>query len=127
MIAGYKPVRYCEVGSGNFTKFARRAVRDFDLGTEIISLDPFPRTDINMLCDRIIRQPLEDLDAAVFDELEAEDIHFLDKFHRVFQNSNVTVFFLELLPHPKAGTIVQIHDILLPFNYPASWISRRYA
>ena len=34
-----------------------------------------------------------------------------------FMNTDVTVFFLEVLPNLKPGVIVQIHDILLPYDY----------
>jgi hypothetical protein len=127
LLASRRPARYVEVGSGNSTKFARRAVRDLGLQTEIVSLDPQPRADIDLLCDRVIRQPLEAIDPAVFDELAAGDILFLDSSHVVFQNSDVTVFFLEVLPRVKAGVIVHIHDIFLPFDYPRLWADRHYS
>ena len=61
-----KPVHYFEVGSGNSTKFARKAIRDHNLPTKIISIDPMPRAEIDQLCDWVIRQPLEDVDLAIF-------------------------------------------------------------
>jgi hypothetical protein len=127
LLASRKPARYVEVGSGNSTKFARLAIRDLGLQTEIISLDPQPRADIDLLCDRVIRQPLEAVDPSVFDELAAGDVLFLDSSHVVFQNSDVTVFFLEVLPRLKAGVIVHIHDIFLPFDYPRLWADRHYS
>lgn len=127
LLASRAPARYIEVGSGNSTKFARRAVRDLGLRTKIVSLDPRPRAEVDALCDRVIRRPLEDVDTAVFDELAAGDILFLDSSHVVFQNSDVTVFFLEVLPRLKAGVIVHIHDIFLPFDYPRGWTDRHYS
>jgi Methyltransferase domain len=121
------PVRYMEVGSGNSTKFARRAIKDLNLSTKITSLDPNPRAEVDALCDRVIRQPLEDLDGKLFDELEAGDILFIDNSHRAFQNSDVTVFFLEILPRLKPGITVHIHDIFLPFDYPPLWSNRHYS
>lgn len=127
LLGSRKPSKYFEVGSGNSTKFARRAVRDLNLATEIISLDPFPRAEVDALCNRTIRQPLEEVDIAIFDELGSGDILFIDNSHRVFQNSDVTVFFLEILPRLKPGLIVHIHDIFLPFDYPQSWVHRHYS
>lgn len=121
------PSRYMEVGSGNSTKFARRAIRDLELKTKIISVDPYPRAEIDALCDRVIRQPLEDVDTGLFNELEAGDVLFVDNSHRVFQNSDVTVFFLDILPRLKPGVIVHIHDIFLPFDYPGLWADRHYS
>ncbi len=127
LLGSRKPTRYLEVGSGNSTKFARRAVRDLGLNTQIISLDPNPRSEVDALCDRVIRQPLEDVDTVLFDELEAGDMLFIDNSHRVFQNSDVTVFFLEILPRLKPGVTVHIHDIFLPFDYPRLWANRHYS
>lgn len=126
-IGNVKPSRYFEVGSGNSTKFARRAARDLALNTQIISLDPNPRAEVDALCDRLIRQPLEDVDVAIFDDLKEGDMLFVDSSHRVFQNSDVTVFFLEILPRLKSGVIIHIHDICLPFDYPAAWAHRHYS
>ncbi len=39
----FNPKRYYEIGSGNSTKFARRAIRDGGLRTRLVSLDPYPR------------------------------------------------------------------------------------
>jgi hypothetical protein len=85
-------------------------------------LDPEPRAQIDALCDTSIRRRLEDCDLSMFDQLEAGDILFFDGSHRVFTNSDVTVFFLELMPRLKPGVIVHIHDIFLPCS---SWIARR--
>src|SRR5260370_713340 len=62
-----KPSRYLEVGSGNSTMFARRAIRDLGLGTQITSIDPQPRAEIDALCDRVVRTRLEEFDLALFD------------------------------------------------------------
>ena len=93
MLARLNPRRYVEVGSGNSTKFARRAVTDHGLRTEIVSIDPYPRAVIDDLCDRVIRQELELCDLDVFADLGPDDLLFVDNSHRSFQNSDVTVFF----------------------------------
>jgi len=63
----------------------------------------------------------------VFDELAAGDILFLDSSHRVFMNSDVTVFFLEILPRLKPGILVHVHDIFLPADYPPDWNQSLFA
>jgi glycosyltransferase involved in cell wall biosynthesis/2-polyprenyl-3-methyl-5-hydroxy-6-metoxy-1,4-benzoquinol methylase/predicted nucleic acid-binding Zn-ribbon protein len=115
------PKRYFEIGSGFSTKFARRAILDHNLSTKITSIDPHPRAEIDSICDTVIRQPLEDVDLGVFDELEAGDILFVDGSHRCFMNSDVTVVFLDILPRLKSGVFVEFHDILLPYDYPPGW------
>ncbi|WP_340644139.1 class I SAM-dependent methyltransferase [Phenylobacterium sp.] len=117
MLRRYNPQRFVEIGSGLSTKFARRAVQTYGLRTKLASIDPEPRSEVDKLCDRVIRQPLERVDIAMFAGLEAGDILFLDSSHRSFQGSDVTVFFLEILPRLKSGVIVHIHDIYLPDDY----------
>jgi hypothetical protein len=121
------PVLYLEIGSGNSTKFARHAINGGNLSTKIVSLDPQPRAKIDALCDTTIRKRLEDCDLSLFNQLEAGDILFFDGSHRVFTNSDVTVFFLELMPRLKPGVIVHIHDIFLPCDYPPKWKKRMYS
>lgn len=116
-----EPKRYFEVGSGNSTTWVARAKQDGKLGTQLTSIDPQPRSEIDRLCDRVIRQPLEDVDLSLFSEIEAGDIFFFDGSHRVFTGSDVSVFFLEILPSLAPGVLVGIHDILWPFDYPPEW------
>jgi hypothetical protein len=127
MVAMNKPRLYLEVGSGNSTKVVKKAIKDNNIDTEIWSIDPAPRAEVNDLCDRVIRKPLEDVDLEIFKELRAGDILFIDNSHRVFMNSDVTAFFLDVLPLIEKGVIVQIHDVLLPFDYPKEWASRFYS
>jgi len=121
------PSRCIEIGSGNSTKFIRRAIDDHALRTRILSIDPQPRVEIDDLCDEIRREPLEETDLRVFDDLAAGDIVLMDVSHRVFTNSDTTVFFLDVLPRLRAGVLVYIDDIFLPFDYPPAWTSRYYS
>jgi hypothetical protein len=127
LLAEHRPATYLEIGSGESTKFARRAIEDRRLPTRVLSLDPEPRSGIDRLCDQVIRQPLEDIDLALFAELRSGDMVFYDGSHRVFTNSDVTVMFLEVLPALPPGVLVQIHDIYLPWDYPPDWNERYYS
>ena len=123
----WRPRRYIEIGSGNSTKFAARAKRDGQLATELISIDPHPRAAIDGLCDRVIRQSLECVDLDLFDDAEPGDVIFFDGSHRIFMNSDVTVFFLEVLPRLPAGVVVGVHDVYLPDDYPPDISERHYS
>jgi hypothetical protein len=125
-LATRRPKLYVEVGSGNSTKFARWIIRQRQLPTRIVSIDPYPRAEIDALCDEVIRAPLEDTNQTIFAELEPGDILFVDNSHRSFPNSDVTVFFMEILPVLPKGVVVGIHDIFLPFDYPEDWKTRFY-
>lgn len=122
-----EPSLYLEIGSGNSTKFVARARRDGDLATRIVSIDPHPRAEIDSLCDEVVRKPLEAADLEAFSALRAGDILFFDGSHRVFMNSDVAVFFLEVLPSLPSGVLVGIHDIYLPDDYPDDIADRFYS
>jgi hypothetical protein len=121
MLMEHRPKIYCEIGSGMTTLFAKQSITDNGLNTRIISIDPEPRQFVDNVCDQIIRQPLESLEPEWFDQLEKGDILFLDGSHRSFMNSDVTVFFIDILPRIKPGVVIHIHDINLPYDYPESF------
>lgn len=127
IIAETKPRRYVEVGSGNSTKVAHKAVKDHGLSTKITSIDPYPRAEIDSLADEIVRKPFEAVDTSWLAALEAGDILFIDNSHRILPNSDAMVFFLETLPALKPGVIVHIHDIYLPYDYPQFMCDRFYS
>lgn len=127
LVAETKPRRYVEVGSGNSTKVAHKAIKDNGLSTRITSIDPYPRAEIDALAHEIVRKPFEDVDMRWLAELEAGDILFIDNSHRMLPNSDATVFFLETLPVLKPGVIVHIHDIYLPYDYPQFMCDRFYS
>lgn len=127
MIAHYKPSKYLEVGSGNSTKVVHLAKQKYSPNTEIISIDPMPRAEIDQLANKIVRKPFEDIDLNQILSLEAGDVLFIDNSHRVLPNSDATVFFLEVLPRLKKGVIVHIHDIYIPFDYPQFMCDRAYS
>ena len=126
-IAERKPKKYMEVGSGNSTLVAAAAKNLYSTDTEIISIDPYPRADIDQVSQRIVRRPFEQVGTEWADELETGDILFIDNSHRALPNSDATVFFLEWLPRLKPGVIVQVHDIYLPWDYPQDMCERGYS
>ena len=127
MLSKYKPNKYIEVGSGNSTKVIYKAKKEQSLPTEIISIDPMPRADIDDLADQVIRKPFEDIDFDVVEELGENDILFIDNSHRILPNSDSMAFFLEILPRLKKGVIVHIHDVYLPYDYPQVMCDRFYS
>jgi predicted O-methyltransferase YrrM len=122
-----EPRRYIEIGSGNSTLFVDRARRDGNIDTEIISIDPYPRREIDSICDRVVREPLELTALDIFADLKAGDIVFLDGTHRVFTNSDAVVFFLDVLPELRPGVLVGIHDVHLPDDYRPEHTNRHYS
>lgn len=126
LVANYNPEIYIEIGSGNSTKFVRQAINDHNLKTKIISIDPTPRASIDKLCDEIYRIKSENMDLVLFKNLPNNSILFIDGSHRSFQNSDVTVFFTEILPILPKKIIWGVHDIFLPYDYWPWWNDRYY-
>ncbi len=126
-IRSYQPKRYFEIGSGYSTRWAKKAIQDHGLSTKITSIDPHPRTEVNRLCDVAIRRFLCDVDIKIFDQLKKGDVLFVDGSHRCFMNSDVAIFFLDILPRLKPGVLVQLHDICLPYDYPSAWKTKYYS
>ena len=122
-----RPRCYMEIGSGYSTLFARQAVNDGPLSTQIISVDPMPRTEVDAICDEAIRARVEDLESAFFDRLGPGDILFVDGSHRVFMNSDCTAIFMDVLPRLRPGVIVHVHDIFFPYDYPQAWGELHYS
>jgi hypothetical protein len=104
------------------TKFARQAIERHRLGTRIVSIDPQPRAHIDSLVDDKIRRPLEQVEPEWFDRLGEGDILFVDSSHRALQNSDVTMFFLDVLPRLRPGVVVHLHDIYLPYDYTPAYL-----
>jgi hypothetical protein len=127
IIASGKPATYVEIGSGNSTKVVARAKRDYQLPMQIISMDPAPRAEIDQLADTIVRQPFENADLGLFASLKRGDVVFVDNSHRIFPNSDATVFFMDVLPILSPGVIVHVHDVYLPFDYPQEVCDRYYS
>ena len=127
MISEYKPKVYVEIGSGNSTKVAHKAKSEQNIDMRIISIDPMPRAEIDVLADTVIREPFENIQYDVLEHLNENDILFVDNSHRILPNSDSMVFYLEVLPRLKKGVIVQIHDIYLPYDYPQFMCDRYYS
>jgi hypothetical protein len=121
------PERYVEIGSGHSTMFARHAIETGGLPTTITSFDPEPRAAIDSLCDEVVRAPVEASDLTVFERLTPGDVVFVDGSHRVFTNSDVTTFFLDVLPRLAPGVLVHVHDVFLPWDYPPAWTEHYYS
>ena len=118
IVRKYSPKLYLEIGSGMTTCFARQAITDARLRTKVVSIDPSRAVKWTTYATRLSAKVWRHAIVSLFDQLEEGDILFLDGSHRSFMNSDVTVFFIDVLPRIKPGVIVHVHDILLPWDYP---------
>ena len=125
--AEYRPRTILEIGSGNSTKFFRKAIRDFKTNSRLISVDPEPRAAISSVSDEVIRESALKLGPKIFDDLYSGDILFIDGSHVTLSGTAVPYFFLEIIPRLKRGVLIHIHDIYLPCEYNPTFIDRGYS
>lgn len=117
VLTAYNPRRYFEIGSGNSTRFARRAVQKHGLKTEITCIDPNPRASVSAIADRWVSESVTQVDVALFSELKTGDVLMLDGSHLVFHGTDTVHVFLRILPLLPKGVLFHIHDIFLPNEY----------
>ncbi len=125
LVRARKPRRIVEVGSGHSTRVLSRAAAHAT--TEILAIDPEPRADVASLPNvRILRTPVQAAGADTFAALAKGDLLFIDSSHILMPGSDVDLLLNRVLPALPAGILVHIHDVFLPFDYPAEWGWRNY-
>ena len=124
----FKPRRVLEIGSGFSTlmmlnAIAANAAEECAYRCEVRCIEPYEMGWLEELAGvEVIRQRIEEIDAAVVQRLEANDILFIDSSHVIRPQGDVLREYLELLPLLAPGVLVQIHDIFTPRDYPAGWV-----
>ena len=123
LVRHHKPARIVEVGSGHSTRFLAAALEE----GAITAIDPAPRADISRLPRvSVVRQTVHRADPSVFAALGAGDLLFIDSSHILMPGSDVDLLFGRVLPMLPPDTLVHIHDITLPDDYPVEWAWRNY-
>jgi predicted O-methyltransferase YrrM len=130
MMREFTPARIVEVGSG----YSSAAMLDVDErffgAIDLTFIDPYPQRLLGLLGqadrDRCIvhQQAVQDVPIEVFTQLGAGDFLFIDSSHLAKTDSDVLHLLSRVLPVLQPGVIVHIHDILWPFEYPASWLEQ---
>lgn len=119
-----KPRHIIEVGSGHSTRVLAKA--SGGLG-EIVAIDPAPRADIAGLPGvTIVASTVQSAPTDAFSALGPGDLLFIDSSHILMPGSDVDVLFGRVLPTLPKGSLVHLHDIFLPFDYPEIWGWRNY-
>ena len=124
MIRTFAPRRFIEIGSGYSTRLAAAAaLRNGE--TEVICIDPYA-TDVIRAgfpgLTELIPEPAESTEVDIISKISPGDILFIDSSHVVKTGGDVPFLFLEILPRVPPGTIIHVHDIFLPWEYPKTWV-----
>ncbi|HDR73785.1 MAG TPA: hypothetical protein ENN85_07735 [Methanoculleus sp.] len=106
------PGHYLEIGSGESTRFARRAVQDHRLGTEITSMPAFAFPS-GWFEEKSRAQRGDPLDLTMFSTLQEGDI-FRVATYGVSGIREYSEIIEYVLPHIRPGVYVQLQDLFLP-------------
>lgn len=125
-----KPRRIFEVGSGNSTLMAMKAVRrnkeqDPGYTCKHLCIEPYEQPWLESTGITVLRRKVEDLPIDFFSELAENDILFIDSSHVIRPFGDVLFEYLEVLPTLNKGVIVHAHDIFSPRNYPKEWLEEQ--
>lgn len=122
------PRRIIEVGSGFSSAVMLDTLDATRKQVEFTFVEPYPERLYSLLSKndrssaKVLECPVQEVSLEAFDQLEAQDILFIDSSHVAKIGSDVTFLFLRVLPRLKPGVIVHVHDIFYPSSYPADWI-----
>ena len=127
LIRTIKPKRIFEIGSGNSTLMAIKAIHankgdDPNYKCKHICIEPYEKPWLEKIGVELYRKKVEEVPTSFFSELEENDILFIDSSHIIRPEGDVLYEYLELLPKLNKGVIVHIHDIFTPKNYPKEWV-----
>src|SRR5206468_3938156 len=92
---------------------------------EFTSVEPYPNPTIRAGVPGLTRlepKKVQDVPLSFFQQLEANDILFIDSSHVLCIGSDVQYEFLDILPSLKPGVVVHVHDILIPREYHRKWV-----
>jgi len=123
-----KPRRIVEVGSGFSTAVMLDTLTQIRQSATLTLIEPYPKRLFSLLSSddkpyaKILANRIQEVSLSVFDELDEQDVLFIDSSHVAKIGSDVTFILLRILPRLKPGVLVQFHDVFYPFSYPVSWI-----
>jgi SAM-dependent methyltransferase len=127
MLRHLRPRRYLEVGSGWTTALALDTSERFlDGELSVTAVEPYPDLLRARLRDgdrvEILETPVQSVPLARFQELEANDVLFIDSSHVLKTGSDVHFLYTSVLPVLAEGVYVHLHDMFWPFEYLRHWI-----
>jgi len=130
IIRSIKPKKIIEVGSGNSTLMAIKAIEknkaeDSAYMCEHTCIEPYEMPWLEKTDVSVLRKKVEEVEISFFSQLEENDILFIDSSHVIRPQGDVLFEYLELLPTLNKGVIVHVHDIFLPKNYSQTWLQEK--
>jgi Methyltransferase domain len=128
MVRHFQPRLIVEIGSGFSSLILGEALMKNN-APNLVCIDPSPQNFLRQNLPglhSLVQKRVQDIDVDFFSQLNPGDILFIDSSHSVKIGGDVNYLFLEVLPRLKAGVIVHIHDIFLPFDYRRDWVMEQF-
>lgn len=127
MLGHLRPNRIIEIGSGFTSALALDAIDHFELQTRCTFIDPNPQLLLTTAAPigpqhEVIAERVQTVDPTIIEQLEANDLLFIDSSHVVKTGSDVHFELTEMLSRLRPGAMVHFHDIFYPFEYPHKWV-----
>ncbi len=129
MLRTLAPRRLVEVGSGYSSCVTLDTNQYFlDRPLHATFIEPYPQLLQSLMRSEdaahttVIAQPLQQVGMEVFEQLQADDVLFIDSTHVGKVGSDVNRLLFEIFPALAPGVVIHLHDIFYPFEYPKEWI-----
>lgn len=121
------PNKIIEVGSGFSTAVMLDTNNEsFNNKIDLISIEPNSDRLKSLLEKkdniRIYEKNLQDIPLDLFEQLQENDILFIDSSHVARVDGDVNYYLFEIFPRLKSGVYIHFHDMFYPFIYPKEWI-----
>jgi hypothetical protein len=133
MLRALRPARIIEIGSGHSSAcMLDTSDLYLDKETQFTFIDPYCAKLRTMLLESdlervtILEMPVQEVDLALFDQLNTNDVLFVDSSHVMKIGSDLHTLFFDILPRLKPGVYIHIHDVRYPFQYYLPFLERGY-
>jgi hypothetical protein len=91
----------------------------------MMCIEPYPKSGLHKMAQEhgieVRQEEVQRLSLDFFDQLEVNDILFIDSSHVCKLDSDVTFLYLEVLPRLRPGVIIHAHDIMFPYLTSPPW------
>lgn len=125
LIRARRPKLMIEIGAGESTRISLAALaqnRAEGHGSSFLAIEPYPRSFVREFTGEgfsLLERKVQDVELSQFADA---DLVFIDSSHVAKIGSDVNYEMLEIVPQLKVGAAVHWHDIMIPADYPKSWI-----
>ena len=127
-IASVKPKQIFKIGCGVSTAVCLMAAEFIGYRPEIICLEPFPneflKTKAQEKSIELMEIGAQDYEPCEIEELGSNLLFFVDSTHTLGPAGEVSRIVLEMVPRLKNNAMVHFHDIVFPYDYSRTILTK---